>query len=296
MRDFYVDLYSNASLDVFPLNTGSNFKNRFSGPALSIPPNFQCGLAEISYVNSFNTIDYDGKIDVFDFLHENKSNPPTWGKYHSIKIPKGHYASSKSLSDEINCRIAEKIPRLAGHELITYSTVTQKYTVNVTDELYCTLFIFSQLLYTLGATNNKHPSPADHIEFGHDKKKESYDYKGETRPFYDDENEWVTNKHGDNTFEHLSQVQVVDTFVIYSDLIEPQLSPLGSFQILRTCAIQNSSDIRVIERFDIPHYFTCSRNYFEDVSIRIADIWQRDISFISGFVQLKLHFRPQTLF
>ena len=138
MRDFYVDLYSNASLDVFPLNTGSNFKNRFSGPALSIPPNFQCGLAEISYVNSFNTIDYDGKIDVFDFLHENKSDPPTWGKYHSITIPKGHYASSKSLSDEINCRIAEKIPRLAGHELITYSTVTQKYTVNVTDELYCT--------------------------------------------------------------------------------------------------------------------------------------------------------------
>lgn len=295
MRDFYVDLYSNSSLDIHPGNKNNSFRCHFPS-AIYIQPNFECAAVEISYCPPIMTIDYVGRVDIFDFLHENPSDPVTYGQYYQADIPSGFYPNSDSFAEEINKQIWSKCSRLSGKKLIKYCKKSQKFVVDVPDELFCTLFIYSRLLYAIGATDKKEPGSDIYVEFGHDKQLLTYDYKGQKRKFYDDVNKWETGRHGNNSFEHLSQVGVVDTMVIYCSTIEPVLSPNGSFQILRTCALRQDQEARVDVRFDVPHYFNVSQNFFEDISVEILSIWREPIEFISGFFRLKLHFRPRSLF
>ena len=145
----------------------------------------------------------------------------------------------------------------------------------------------------MGATTEEKPGPETYVIFGNSKDKTGYVYKNEVRKFYDDENEWKSDKHGDNEFDHLSQVKVVDTLVVYSSVIELQLTSSGSFQILHTCEVPQGSDVRVTERFSIPHYLNCPQQYFEDITVKLLSLWKTEIPFISGFVRLKLHFKPQ---
>lgn len=293
MRDFYIELNSNGSKDVFSNNTNVNFRNRFASP-ISIPPHYEVGLAEFSYVPAIETLDYNGKLEVFDFLYEHPNKK--YGKYHEdIKIRKGNYSSSQCLADEINSVIARLIPRFAGVAIFGYSAISQTFFVNASQEMFCSIFIYGKLLYSMGIIKNASPAQTEYIIAGSDKLQTSYIYKGQVRPFYDDTNAWTADAREYTHFEYLSQVGIVDTLCIYSDTTTPMIHADGNYSILRSCAVQGVPDKRTIERFDLPHYLPCARQYFEDINIQIKDLWGNFVRLMSGFVRLKLHFRPRSL-
>ena len=158
-----------------------------------------------------------------------------------------------------------------------------------------TVFVYGRLLYTLGCTDNDTPSQTDNIALGHDKKKLSYTYKGEVRKFYDDVNSWTTSVHSESYFDYLSQIDAIDCFVIYSNLVAPTQAPDGAFNILRTCPIKSSgsSDSRTIQIFSNPDYLPLSRNHFESISVSLRTIFGAPLPLQGGFVRLRCHFRPR---
>ena len=49
MKEFYVQLMSNASLSEFPTNTANSFKNRLPAPLMFREPGWKVGLTSLSY-------------------------------------------------------------------------------------------------------------------------------------------------------------------------------------------------------------------------------------------------------
>ena len=297
MKDFYLDLYSNNSLDIHSTNTCSNFKNSFQG-GLYLPPFSEIGLAEVSWVNSFENVSYEKmKIQIFDHLATNDTDPVTYGTWsEDIIIPTGFYHDSKSFADEINRLINIAVPRLNGKDLLLYSQITQKYTMNITDDLFLTAFVYGKALYVLGATENENIPDIDYSRFGMSKMDSFYMFHGKKRVYFDQDNTWRSTQHGNNQFKFLSQVQVIDSFIIYLNAIEPVLTATGSYQIIRTCATSERPDRRVIEKFSLIHYYNSLQTFFETLHVRICDLWDREIKFLSGFVRLKLHIRQRSVY
>ena len=293
MRDFYIELNSNGSRDVFSSNTNTNFRNRFAS-AINIPPHYECGLMELSYRCATETLNFNGKLELFDFLYEQPNK--TYGKYHeNVVIRKGYYANSQCLAIEINRVISRLIPRFAGKDIFGYDPISQTFFVNASQDMFCSIFIYGKLLFSLGIDDKQSPGQEEFVIAGTTKLRTSYIYEGQTRQFYDDQNEWTSDIPEFTNFEHLSQVGIVDTLCVYSDICTPLIHPDGNYPILRSCAIQGVADKRTIERFDIPHYLPVSRQYFEDIKIEIRDLWGNFIPLMSGFVRLKIHFRPRAL-
>ena len=289
-----MDLISSGSTDTYKENKNNYFRNHFGSP-ISVPPHFEVGLSEISYIPAIETLNFDGKIEIFDFLFKHDSTPVTYGKYYEdCTIKKGYYKDSQALAHEINSVIGRLVPRLALHPIFRYCPISQKFYVDAPVSLFCSIHVFGKLIYTLGITDDPNQSSDAYIIVGNDKKLLSYEYHGEIRKFYDDENEWESDLKGRTSADYLSQVAVVDTFHVYIDIIEPIIGPDGNFTIIRTCSIQDS-DKRVIERYESPHYMPLSKKYFDTITVAIKDLWGNGINFISGFSRLKLHFRPRAL-
>ena len=109
MRDFYVTLLSNASVDIYPNNSPSNFTNRL-GVTLELEPEMEVGLAEVSYVNAFENVSSEPKFQVFDFFWT--EDKKLWGKLYNFKIEKRYYPSSEVLEGYLNSTIWKAVPRL----------------------------------------------------------------------------------------------------------------------------------------------------------------------------------------
>lgn len=294
MRDFYLELNSAGSANEFPGNKNYAWTNTFSDP-ITLYGTWECALTECSMVPSVQTLDYVGKIEIFDFLFVHPTTPPKYGRYiENVQISKGHYGRSQDLADEINRVIGKKVPRLEGKKIFHYSKITQKFYVDIPNSLYVSIFIFGQLLFTLGATKAEQVPDEDFVTIGHDKEKSFYMFDGQKRFFYDGQNEWKTNVHGESSFDYLSQLNIVDCYIIYSNLVAPTNTSEGHFSILRTCAIKhNDSDSRVIEIFTKPEYLPLSRNHFESISVQLNTVLGTHLPLQGGFVRLRLHFRPR---
>ena len=83
MRNLYITLLSDSSLDIYPTNKGSQFTNQLLAPIM-LEPDMEVGLAEVSYVKAFQNIDTESKITIFDFFYENEDK--TWGKIFDAKL------------------------------------------------------------------------------------------------------------------------------------------------------------------------------------------------------------------
>ena len=97
-RQFYLTLPSNASLDVYPNNTLSDYTTRLFNP-IQLTGNWEVGLSEIQYPHCyFNITDGNNSLT----YSEN-------GKLtRYLKIPHGYYSSIQELLKTINELLVEE--------------------------------------------------------------------------------------------------------------------------------------------------------------------------------------------
>ena len=96
-------------------------------------------------------------------------------------------------------------------------------------------------------------------------------------------------------FRFQSQMEQIDSFIIYTDIIEDQMMGDTFASLLRFCPINGVSDRRVVNGFNIPHYMPLRTRCIPEIQIQIRDLWNNFIKFQTGFVRLKLHFRKRQL-
>ena len=119
-------------------------------------------------------------------------------------------------------------------------------------------------------------------------------YEGKKR-FFEDHTPYHSRNPGTNYFEYQSQIKQVDAMLIYTDIIEDQITGDSYSSLLQFSDIKVKADKRVVDRFDIPHYVGLCTRYISEIKIEIKDVYDNFIRFQTGFIHLKLHIRKRQL-
>ena len=82
---------------------------------------------------------------------------------------------------------------------------------------------------------------------------------------------------------------------VYCSICEPQLVGDGYYPLLRTVFITGQHGDMVQQIFQKPHYVPVNNNSFDTIEINIKNDMNEIISFESGKVICKLHFRQKAL-
>lgn len=88
---------------------------------------------------------------------------------------------------------------------------------------------------------------------------------------------------------HLESVQ---SLYIYSDIIEYQLVGDEYAPLLRNVVVSQNYSHPVAINYDNPHYLPVNKSIISTINIDIRDDTGKEINFIQGKVEVKLHFRP----
>ena len=94
-----------------------------------------------------------------------------------------------------------------------------------------------------------------------------------------------------NYFKFPQKLQVINQFLIYTDIIEEQYYGGRLLPILHTLNLNNNS----VAILDTPHYLTINKSSITSINIRICDRTGEPIRFSDKFsnVLIKLHFRKK---
>ena len=228
MRDFYVTLLSNSSLDIYPDNSPANFTNRLPR-VLELEPDMEVGLVEVSYVNAFENISSKPKFQVFDFFWTSDKN--VWGKLYTFKVEKGYYASSEVLESFLNLTIWKAVPHLNNIKIFKYDSILNWFWFEFTSRSYITVIAHGELLNLLGQQIKK-ATPYQASIYGKSKDADSYTFEGHKRNFKD-HSVFKSQTPSTMYFKFQLQMEQIDSFLIYSDIIEDQMTGNDFTSILR---------------------------------------------------------------
>ena len=120
MKDFYLTLMSDSSLNTFPNNTQSSFTVRLNHPINIEKENWEVGLVEFITPSRVNHISENNNFFFLSFLDQTVLNAEGIGRTkelcaggegcHEYKLflPKGNYNSPEHLVDEMQSVIETK--------------------------------------------------------------------------------------------------------------------------------------------------------------------------------------------
>ena len=293
-ESFYLTLLSDASMDHYPKNTPSNFTNKLIR-TVDLPEDMEVALVEMSYVKTFNNVTIaKGSLQVFDFLYRQKNG--YFGEMFDCEIPQGYYSSAKIFAEQLNKSISRCVPRLREFhkDIFDYCDVTRKFSYDSGDP-YLTILIKGDLLRLLGAGSGIHIQN-ETLYIGPGKKSKYVFFDTEsgsevTRRFQLKET-WKASLPAAE-MQLPSQMQEVDSFIVYCSIIEQQIVGDTFSEMLRWIPIRGDDGKRQVERFIKPHYCSVMNRHIPTIQISIKNIFDEFIKFQLGVVQIKLHFRKK---
>lgn len=273
-HDFYLTCVSNASCDIYPNNTQSDFKNLLPEP-LNLP-NHEIAIVEFSFSETWLNVQkkFTGIIVSKDVPNKptNNDDKPTGLTtiQKNIEIEKGFYPTNMNFFTYINKKIKELDDDWNFlSETFEYKPVRQKVTVKVPPGV--TMLMNKEMCEISGFT------PDAHIIGDFRLLKNNSDTHNTV------EADWVADVH-----------MGLYTFFIYSDLVSPQIVGNVKVPLLRTVPIKQRRGVeQVTKTFIQPHYLPLAKSYIQSVEILIRDDTGNPISFQKGKCLVKLHIRPR---
>ena len=119
--DFYIDVNSISSSQIYPQNTASNFSN-FYPQNITLPPNFEAAIVEVQYTRSFNNISFKtgAQVGIFNYFYYHRKEEDTWGLWVDIVLSSENYTGEQSLANAYNEQIWRIVPRLKNIKLFKF--------------------------------------------------------------------------------------------------------------------------------------------------------------------------------
>lgn len=278
MKDFYMTLLSNSSLDYHPENKTGSFSNRLPR-YINLDGDWEVALTEIHYPYTFFSI-HEGEnnieiekcvitkqyIDAFiknkSVVKENKLKPPV-----KFKLTSGFYSEIKDIICALNDLILKQVgqPNFFRYDNKSHRVSARNQKLELLSEqetyLVATCKLSNNLALMLGYPPDTNvtvdSAPAPHVV-------------------------------------NMSKC-IADKMFIYCDIVEPQLFGDSFSKVLRVInTIQNSKPTfaqNCVVDFTSRHYIPVQIKHFESVSIDIRDITGELLPFQYGTSSIKLHFR-----
>ena len=323
----YVDLLSTASLDLYPENKGSSFTNKLVAPQ-QLPDNTYVALEEIGYINTFYNVKNDSSsLTIFDMLHEfpphteeNDNDYPTYGAFQNCLLREGLYGSMQELCDMLNDVIKESgVAQVKDKTIFSFDPRTMKFSYNF-EGLWLSLWIRGDLLNMLGVEYEP-ATFSQYVVLGKSKKGGFYEIPENEIPktnapsvtylsrpvtpsevkiikrrYRHPQMEWEANtKKLKDVFEFVAQLTLVNSFLVYIDCIDSQITGDSYSDALRTVAIKGNEKpgTSIVTHFNKPYFLRVNKRFIPTITIEIRDLAGNFIDFKQGIVRVKLRFTTQ---
>lgn len=256
---FYMTLPSSTrSSDVmYPDNSASAFRIQLP-KTIHLKNKYEVALAEISYPHTWSTFHNDSDYR-FGFIYSDP-DPQKDDISAEVRIAKGYYKSPEELCREINQSFRGRFQDYDFYNMLqfSYNTITRKVRLKLKMEGKGTLRL--------------NPGLADVLGFSSEifMESETASYEADiTRGFYN--------------------------LYVYCNICEPQIVGDAYVQLLRTVFISGKHGDMATTVYNEPHYVPVNINSFDTIEINIKNDMNETISFETGKVICKLHFRQKAL-
>lgn len=255
MKDFYLTLLSNSSLDIYRFNKASSFIDQLPHK-ITLNEDWVVGLAEVQFsYNFFNVTENNNS-----FTYTNGTNSST------RSIPTGFYKSVSELVKEV----LKQSPEF--DDWIQFDTATNRVKIKQTKA------ITSPNPHSNDATNDLrsikfHGRLALQLGFAPD---------SNVLPF--ELSPYVGNVY----------FGIPDQIFLYCDLIEPQLIGYESSQVIKiinTTEKEVKFGASCYRSFQQIHYIPLLKKEFDRVEIDLRDVTGEFMPFRHGISTIKLHFK-----
>ena len=330
----YVDLLSTASLDLYPENKGSFFTNKLVAPQ-QLPDNAYVALEEIGYINTFYNVKNDSSsLTIFDMFHEfpphseeNDNDYPTYGAFQNCLLREGLYGSMQELCDMLNDVIRDSgVSQVKDKTIFTFDPRTMKFSYNL-EGLWLSLWLRGDLLNMMGVEYVP-ATYSQYVVLGKSKMGEFYEIPESEIPKPNESSSpsylsrpilwpqpsrdegvklikrryrhpqlwWRANsKAAKDTFEFVAQLTLVNSFLVYIDCIDSQITGDSYSDALRTVAIKGNEKpgTSVVTHFNKPYFLRVNKRFIPTITIEIRDLAGNFIDFKQGLVRVKLRFTTQ---
>ena len=251
---FYITLPSNACKDIYPGNTASVYKTRLVKP-INLKYPYEVALVEMQYPHTWNTLDDTCN----DFYYTDGR-----GNYNRVCVPAGYYDSPKKLTDELNKAFEEE-----EKKRLPIGAAAEKQYNNV-------IFMFDQY------------SRRTEIYIKNDYNVQLNTALAQALGFSSSSRVYSEPKSvSDNAADTLRGFY---SLYVYCDLCEPQFVGDAYVPLLRIVDARGKDKQIITKTYAQPHYIPVMKS-FDTVEINIKDDTGEDVSFTSGKVICKLHFR-----
>ncbi len=278
MKNFYMTLLSNSSMDYYPSNKTSSFTVHLPR-YMYLEGDWEVSLVEIQYPYTFTNVESDQvAINIetanitADFIldwYTNKKpgeRPPYETSWSTHNILSGFYSNVKDIVDALNEVIAEETGQVTFFE---YDPYAQRVgcgndVIEVGRKYISTFTLSPRLALQLGYIPH----------------------------------EIVTDLHKYAPNVANCGVLIPDKMLIYCDILEPQIIGDTWGKVLRIVSTNPGNSLPYFGQpcsisFNPPQYIPVQAHHFESIGIDIRDIAARPMPFSYGTLSVKLHFRKR---
>ena len=296
---FYITLPSNACKEIYPDNKASEYKTRLVRP-IYLNHQYEVALVQIQFPHTWDTLHEKQKDNVIAYEVLERTPDGGYGeKQYSgeITIPNGYYSTivddegrkSKAL---LNClqRAFDRKERHRGVEdtniVFDYDSHTNKVVITVKKDY--TLYLSNAIAQALGF-KIYHPNALPTEEWTH---------RGFPNPFGESQcfpYKEVQPGSTEITYTATNAPDVDRGFYslyVYCSLCSPQFVGDSYVPLLRI--VPNAGERNMITMdIDNPHYVPVNVRSFDTVEMNIKNDVSENVSFQTGKVICKLHFRTK---
>lgn len=258
-------LPSDASMNIHPDNTQSEFTTQFKSP-VELNDKYEVALSEICY--SMNISMKLGTMKIF-FWDETKKLYTT---IVDFSLQMSGFEPYSDFFRALNLILFEQAKNVTNKDislLIEYHEKTQ----NIFSKPFTPIHGFNNRLFNLALPKNVFCS-----------------FHGRIASVLGLEENVKYNKT-DHGFPYFTQL--LDSIFVYTDIIEDQIVGDNVAPLLRNMATQNANFSYMTSTFDNPHYVQLKKTRLNSINMRLTDIYGENIHFNSKLskVIIKLHFR-----
>lgn len=279
MKDFYVTLLSDSSLDIFPNNKQNSFTVKLDYPIQIDKENWEVAMVEMITPSEVLNITDENNLFFLRIFHkqiltelENRTKvreldctTDNFCIEYELRLTKGNYATPQHLAEEIEATIHNEVGKALEKNNCTirvnYVKSSNRIRVNISKRNMVSIVFSHPLAEKLGVNPRFIAQPIR------------------------DEKEAFTYSPDLNT--KLNQLYV------YSDVASYTFVGDVTAPILRVVPFSRHSTLNFHQEFLNLHYVPVAKSFIDQIHISIKGETGDNIPFITGKTLIKLHFRQR---
>lgn len=277
-NSFYITLPSNASMKLYPDNTLSEYTTHLARRIVLAEDDWEVALTEIQYPILFSNVN---SVDAWVAVEFKEPS----GRRYLCTLPPGVYDRMEQILSHFNQVFKDELE-------FKYQDSVNRVQMTFGRTKFFSITMGPKLAVMMGFALPKDIEGLNDFAIYDEDIHEKSDTAELIRQIDHEMNSTEEEIQLSSVYPFVLQSEVPNQMYVYTDVIEPNFIGDSIAPLLRIVKIEHgTSDNHVATTFTNPYYIPVLKREFETIDINIRDDIGRTIPFLSGKLNVRLHFR-----